>query len=89
MAVLTKDGHFVIDPVRLGAFFREYAAIEQTPDLQTTIELVRALGIDIKAVEYLETGGVNMAARGLGIFITQIKINLPPRNLIFFTSYSK
>jgi hypothetical protein len=61
--VLTKDGHFVIDPVRLGASFREYAAIEQTPDLQTTIELVRALGIDIQAVEYLVTGGVNMAAR--------------------------
>lgn len=62
--VMTKDGHFVIDPVRLGAFFREYAAIKQTPDLRTTIELVRTLGIDVQAVEYLETGGVNMSARG-------------------------
>src|SRR3990172_13162059 len=52
------------DPVRLGALFREYADIERTPNIKNTVDLVRAFGIDIHAVSYLDTGGVNMAAKG-------------------------
>jgi Zn-dependent peptidase ImmA (M78 family) len=59
-----EEGRNVGDPVRLGAAFRDCAGIDRTPSLAKTISLVRSLGIRIQAVDYLNTGGTNMSARG-------------------------
>ncbi len=59
-----KSGRFVTDPVSLGVLFRKYMGLQETPTLRDTIEIVRSLGIKIQAIKYLETGGVNMEARG-------------------------
>ncbi len=64
-ALDVEEGQFAHDPVRLGAFFREYAGIQRTPSLRRTVDLVSSLGIDIQAVPYLETGGTNMMAKGV------------------------
>jgi hypothetical protein len=61
-ALDVEEGQFAHDPVRLGAFFREYTGIQRTPSLKKTIDLVRSLGINIQAVPYLQTGGTNMTA---------------------------
>ena len=63
-ALDAKKDRLADDPVRLGALFREYAEIQRTPSLKRTVDLVRSLGIDIKAVNYLDTGGTNMTANG-------------------------
>ena len=60
-----EEGRYADDPVRLGAIFRKYAGIQHTPRLRKTVELARSLGIVIKAVSYLDTGGTNMTANGL------------------------
>lgn len=60
-----EEGQFAHDPVRLGALFREYAGIRQTPGIRNTVELVRLLGIRIQAISYLDTGGTNMTVKGL------------------------
>ncbi|MEK7354793.1 MAG: ImmA/IrrE family metallo-endopeptidase, partial [Chloroflexota bacterium] len=52
------------DPVRLGSVFREYAGLQRTPSLARTINLVRSLSIKIESVDYLNTGGTNMLAKG-------------------------
>jgi hypothetical protein len=59
-----EEGRYADDPVRLGALFREYAGINSTPSLEKTVDIVCSLGIKIKAVSYLDTGGTNMTARG-------------------------
>ena len=59
-----EEGRYADDPVRLGAIFREYAGIQRTPSLARTINLVRSLGINIEAVDYLKTGGTNMMPKG-------------------------
>ena len=64
-ALDSEEGQFTHDPVRLGALFREYAGIKQTPGIRKTVELVRLLGIRIQTVSYLDTGGTNMTAKGL------------------------
>jgi hypothetical protein len=63
-AVEIEEGRPISDPVRLGAIFRDYVGLERTPGIRKTIELVRLLGIDVKAAGYLDTGGVNMTANG-------------------------
>lgn len=52
------------DPVRLGSVFREYAGLQRTPSLARTINLVRSFSIKIDSVDYLNTGGTNMLAKG-------------------------
>ena len=64
-ALDVEEGQFVHDPVRLGSIFREYAGIQRTPSLRKTIDLVRSLGVRIQAVNYLDTGGTNMTAKGV------------------------
>ena len=59
-----EEGQCADNPVRLGDAFREYAGIQRTPTLARTINLVRSLGIKIEAVDYLNTGGINMMAKG-------------------------
>ncbi|MBM2825405.1 MAG: hypothetical protein HW402_1069 [Dehalococcoidales bacterium] len=59
-----EEGRYADDPVHLGAIFREYAGLQRTPSLARTINLVRSLGIKIEAVPYLNTGGINMMAKG-------------------------
>jgi hypothetical protein len=59
-----EEGRYVGDPVRLGAVFREFANIHRTPVLKRTVNLVRSLGIDIEAVDYLKSGGTSMRANG-------------------------
>lgn len=59
-----KDSRYAADPVRLGAVFREYTGIKRTPTLNRTLNMVRSLGISIEAVDYLNTGGTNMMAKG-------------------------
>ncbi len=54
----------VADPVHLGSLFREYAGTTRTPSLKKTLELVRSFGIKIEGVDYLDSGGTNMSARG-------------------------
>ena len=63
-SMLAKSGRFVTDAVRLGILFREYAGIQEIPSLRQIVEMVRSLGIKMQTVKYLETGGVNMLARG-------------------------
>jgi hypothetical protein len=53
------------DPAYLAALFREYAGIQRTPTLNEVVDLVRSFGIDIQAVDYLSTGGINMTAGGV------------------------
>ena len=55
---------FVTDPMRLGSLFREFADIQSTPSLEKTVNLIRSFGINIAAVAYLDTGGLNMTAKG-------------------------
>ncbi len=59
-----EEGRYAGDPVRLGSVFREYTGIGRTPSLARTINMVRSLGIEIEAVNYLNTGGINMMAKG-------------------------
>ncbi len=59
-----EEGRYADDPVRIGAIFREYAGIQRTPSLVRTINFVRSLGINIKSVDYLKSGGTNMTANG-------------------------
>jgi hypothetical protein len=59
-----EEGRYAGDPVRLGAVFREFAGIHRTPVLKRTVNLVHSLGIDIKAVDYLKSGGTSMRANG-------------------------
>lgn len=59
-----EEGRNAANPVRLGAVFREYAELERTPTLIETINLMRLLGINIEAVEYLKSGGTSMKANG-------------------------
>mgnify|MGYP001579400019 CR=1 FL=1 len=59
-----EEGRYADDPVHLGDIFREYAGLQHTPSLARTINLVRSLGIKIEAVPYLNTGGINMMAKG-------------------------
>jgi hypothetical protein len=59
-----EEGRYADEPVRLGAVFREYSGIQRTPTLARSINLVRSLGINIEAVNYLKTGGTNMTADG-------------------------
>jgi len=60
-----EEGRYADDPVRLGGVFREYTGINRTPSLKKTVDLVRSLGIKIEGVPYLDTGGVNMTAKGV------------------------
>ena len=57
-------GRFVTDPARLGALFRDFADIRSTPSLEKTVNLIRSFRINIENVDYLDTGGVNMTAKG-------------------------
>jgi hypothetical protein len=59
-----EEGRYAADPARLGTVFREYTGIQRTPSLARTVNLVRSLGIKIEAVDYLNTGGTNMTAKG-------------------------
>ena len=59
-----EEGRYTDDPVRLGLIFQEYIGIRRTPSLGRTVNLVRSLGIEIEAVDYLNTGGTNMNAKG-------------------------
>ncbi|MDD4985131.1 MAG: ImmA/IrrE family metallo-endopeptidase, partial [Dehalococcoidales bacterium] len=60
-----EEGRYADDPVRLGAIFRDYAAIHRTPALARTVNMVRYLGINIEAVDYLRSGGTSMRANGV------------------------
>ncbi len=60
-----QEGQVSSNPIRLAALFREYAGIQRTPGLQAVIGLVGSFGINIGAVDYLTTGGVNMCANGV------------------------
>ncbi|MGI2336847.1 MAG: ImmA/IrrE family metallo-endopeptidase [Dehalogenimonas sp.] len=57
-------GHHPVDPVRLGAVFRDFTGVERTPTLVETLDLMRGLGINIELVDYLKSGGTNMMANG-------------------------
>jgi len=59
-----EEGRYADDPIRLGAVFREYTGIQRTPTMAKTVDLVRSLGINIKTVDYLKTGGTNMSPKG-------------------------
>lgn len=61
----SEGGALSDDPVHLAAIFREYLGIRRTLSLKKTLQLVRFFGIDIKAVDYLSTGGTNMTANGV------------------------
>jgi len=62
---LDCEASYLDDPVRLGHIFREYAGYQRTPGLPKTLDLARALGIKIEAVDYLKSGGTNMTAKGV------------------------
>lgn len=57
-----EEGRYADDPVRLGAIFREYSGINSTPMLEKTVNMIRSLGINIEAVDYLKSGGTSMMA---------------------------
>jgi hypothetical protein len=59
-----EEGRYADDPVRLGDLFREYIGTDATPSTKESVKLVRSLGIKIEAVNYLNTGGINMTAKG-------------------------
>ena len=63
-AMEIEEGRPITDPVRLGELFRDYARLDRTPSITKSISLVRGLGVDIKAADYLDTGGINMTAAG-------------------------
>jgi hypothetical protein len=63
-ALEANQGRPINDPVLLGSLFREYAGLNCTPNIKRTVELIKSMGIDIKAVDYLDSGGINMTANG-------------------------
>lgn len=58
------DPRWTGDPTWLGELFRQYAGLTRTPSLKKAREIVKDPGINIHAAGYLETGGVNMLAKG-------------------------
>ncbi|MDD3974710.1 MAG: ImmA/IrrE family metallo-endopeptidase [Methanothrix soehngenii] len=63
--VLAEEaGSGLVDPACLGEMFRDYFGITRTPSVKAACEIISSLGIEISGVDYLDTGGVNMLARG-------------------------